>query len=225
MSASGAELRRLIDDDAVTDSYPRWLPDGRRVVVTRAVAGKESDLWMIEIDSRTARQLTSHPAYDGASTVSPDGIHVAFPSDRSGQRNIWIMPLAEGDTQVRQFTTDGGRGPAWSPDGRWIVYGCPVAPTLYALCLKAVAGGRAIQVTDGKANDFNPNWAPDGKSIVVSQTSGLAVIDVATICEVSGRQRRCCRLAKYTGAPRVGPGRSRTARISTITGKSTGRCP
>ena len=182
MSASGADPRPL-SDDAVGDSYPRWLPDGRRVLVTRTVTGNvgESDVWMIDIDSRTARQLTSDPAYDGAPTISPDGVHVAFPSDRSGQRDIWIISLAEGEVQARPFTTDGGRGPAWSPDGRWIAYGCPAAPMLYALCLKAVAGGHVIQVTDGKVNDFNPHWAPDGKSIIVSRTSGLAVIDVATI--------------------------------------------
>ena len=186
ISASGADLtdlRPLIDDPVrqKSDGYPRWFRDGRRMLITRDVPGKESDVWMIDLDTRMVRQLTSHPALDGASTISPDGSHIAFPSERSGQRNIWIMPLAEGEAGARQFTMDGGRGPAWSPDGGWIAYGCPIASTHYALCLKAVAGGPVIQVTDGKANDFNPNWAPDGKSIVVSQISGLAVIDVATI--------------------------------------------
>ena len=180
ISASGADPRPLIDD-AVNDYYPRWFADGKRVLINRDVPGNETDVWVINIDSRTARQLTSHPAYDGAGTISPDGTKIAFPSDRNGPRNIWIMPLAEGEAGAWQFTTDGGRGPAWSPDGRWIAYGCPVAPTQYALCLKAVAGGPVRQVTDGKANDFNPSWTPDGKSIVVSQITGLAVIDVATI--------------------------------------------
>jgi TolB protein len=181
MSASGTEIRPVITDSGVDDYYPQWFPDGRRMVILRDVPGKDSDVWMVDLDLPTAAQLTSHPAFDGKSTVSPDGRHIAFPSDRSGQRNIWIMPLAKGEAGVRQFTTNGGRGPAWSPDGRWIGYGCPVAPERYALCLKAVAGGPVIQVTDGKANDFNPEWAPDGKVIVVSQISGLAVIDVTTI--------------------------------------------
>lgn len=180
MSSSGTDLRPVLDDP-VNDGYARWFPDGRRMVITRTLPAQQSDLWIIDLDRRSARQLTSHPAMDGASTVSPDGRQIAFPSERGGPRNIWIMPVAGGEADARQFTTDGGRGPAWSPDGRWIAYGCPVTPELYALCVKPVAGGPVIQFTDGKANDFNPNWAPDGKSIVASRLSGLAVIDVATI--------------------------------------------
>lgn len=180
MSSSGTDLKPALDDP-VDDGYARWFPDGRRMVITRTPPGKQSDLWIIDLDKRSARQLTSHPANDGASTISPDGREIAFPSERAGQRNLWIMPVAGGEADARQFTTDGGRGPAWSPDGRWIAYGCPVAPMLYALCVKPVAAGPVVQLTDGKANDFNPNWAPDGKSIVASRLSGLAVIDVATI--------------------------------------------
>lgn len=180
MSAAAEDLKPLLDD-AVNDYYPRWFADGKRVLIERDVPGKEGDVWVIDVALRTARQLTSHPALDGAGTISPDETRIAFPSERSGLRNIWIMPLDEGEAGAWQFTTEGGRGPAWSPDGRWIAYGCPVAPTQHALCLKAVAGGPIRQATDGKANDFNPSWTPDGKSIVVSRIAGLTVIDVTTI--------------------------------------------
>lgn len=179
--APAAGLKQ-ITNNALRDGYPRWFPDGRRLAFTRVVPGKTGgDIWMIDLDSGTERQLTSDPADEGASTISPDGRHLSFSSDRSGQTDLWILPLAEGEVAMRQFTTDGGRGPAWSPNGQWIAYGCPVVPTRYALCLRAVGGGPVIQVTDGTANDFNPSWSPDGKSIVVSQNSGLAVVDVTSV--------------------------------------------
>ena len=58
MSASGAELRPLIDD-AVNDYYPRWFADGKRVLINRDVPGKDTDVWVIDVESRTARQLHS----------------------------------------------------------------------------------------------------------------------------------------------------------------------
>jgi TolB protein len=177
MSTDGESLTQ-VTDNTIRDGYPRWFPGGRRIAFTRVVPGKNGDIWMIDLDSRVEQQLTSDPADEGASAISPDGRYLSFSSDRSGQTDLWILPVAEGEKAMRQMTTDGGRGPAWSPDGQWIAYGCPVAPARYALCLKAVGGGPVIQVTDGTADDFNPSWSRDGKSIVVAQSSGLAVINV-----------------------------------------------
>lgn len=181
MSTSGEDLTQ-VTDNPVRDGYPRWFPKGRRLAFTRYVPEKTvADIWMIALDTRTEQQLTSDPADEGASTISPDGRYLSFSSDRTGHTDLWILPMAEGERAMRQFTTDGGRGPAWSPNGKWIAYGCPVAPEGYALCMKDVARGPVIQVTDGAGNDFNPSWSSDGESIVVAQTNGLAVIDVASV--------------------------------------------
>jgi TolB protein len=181
MPSSGGDPKPVLEETSAVDSYAQWLPGGHRLVFNRDVPGMQTDVWFIDLDSRQTRQLTSHLGFDGKATVSPDGSEVAFPSERSGQRDIWIMPLAAGEAAARQFTTGGGRGPAWSPDGRWMAYGCPVGPERYALCLKALTGGGVTQVTDGTANDFNPEWAPDSKALVVSRTTGIAVIDVSRI--------------------------------------------
>jgi Tol biopolymer transport system component len=147
MPASGGAPRQLTGRSHTEDDYyPQWFPDGRQLAVLRDVPGTESDVWVVGLDG-TARRLTAHPAFDGKSTISLDGRWIAFPSERSGARNLWIMPVAEGESEARQVTFDGGRGPAWSRDGRWIAYGCPVLPKGYALCLKRVEGGPVIQVT------------------------------------------------------------------------------
>jgi Tol biopolymer transport system component len=97
----------------------------------------------------------------------------------------------DGEKSARQFTVKGGRGPAWSPDGNWIAFGSN-RPSVdyygrsYALFLKSVRGGPVIKVTDGKTNDFNAEWSPDGKSVVVGAESKpdqgfIAIVDVRAI--------------------------------------------
>lgn len=192
------EIRPLTDETRFNDFYPQWSPDGRWLAITREVIGEGYDsTWIVGLDG-TERRLTASTD-DGKSTVSPDGKHIAFgasPRSSRGVRdrirsNIWILSTEDGEKSARQFTFGGGRGPTWSRDGRWIAFTSNRPSVDYygrghALFLKSVHGGPAIRVTDGNANDFNPEWSPDGMSIVVAAEltpgrSSIAVVDVRAI--------------------------------------------
>lgn len=187
MPSAGGSPREVIHDPVADDYYPQWFPDGRRLAVLRDVPGHHSDVWIITLDGE-AQRVTTHPAFDGKPTISPDGTQIAFPSDRSGTRNIWIARAGAPDEAARQLTFDGGRGPAWSPNGGWIAYGCPTSRARYALCLTPVGRRGVVQVTDGNANDFNPEWGPDGTWIAVGRESAdgrgvIAIVDVAAVVQ------------------------------------------
>ena len=192
------EMRPLTDETRFNDFYPQWSPDGKWLAITREVIGEGYDsIWIVGLDG-TERRITSNTD-DGKSTVSPDGKYIAFgasPRSSRGVRdrirsNIRILSTKDGEKSARQFTLGGGRGPTWSRDGRWIAF-TSNRPSVdyygqgYALFLKSVYGGLVIQVTDGNANDFNPEWSPDGKSIVVAAVltpgrSSIAVVNVLAI--------------------------------------------
>jgi dipeptidyl aminopeptidase/acylaminoacyl peptidase len=54
-------------------------------------------------------------------SLSADGTQVAYSSDESGQFNLWVQPLAEGEPRQLTFFTDQAvRDVAWSPDGQQI---------------------------------------------------------------------------------------------------------
>ena len=67
-------------------------------------------------------QLTTDPTPDWQARWSPDGQDIAFYSYRSGNRDIWVMPVEGGP--AKQLTTHESResSPAWSPDGSRIVF-------------------------------------------------------------------------------------------------------
>jgi TolB protein len=66
--------------------------------------------------------LTTHTGHDDHARISPDGSLIAFTSERSGNRQIWIMPRRGGaPTQLTSDSSSNG-WPAWSPDGKKIVF-------------------------------------------------------------------------------------------------------
>jgi Tol biopolymer transport system component len=99
---------------------------------------------------------------------SPDGRRLAFESDRSGKRTIWVAnrdgsqatPLIAGDA----FTTGS---PAWSPDGKWIAFDTrrDGNPEVYVV---SSDGGPVRRITNHPSMDAVPSWSHDGKWIYFS---------------------------------------------------------
>jgi len=102
----------------VTDPDVAVSPDGSWLVFTAL-----GHLFRVPAAGGAAKQLTSGPSYDAAPAISPDGIKVAFISDRkvSSQGNLFVLDLASG--QIRQITDEFWVDrPVWSPDGKSLAF-------------------------------------------------------------------------------------------------------
>ncbi len=86
-------------------------------------------VWVVGADGGVARQLTDGRWEDGEPVWSPDGLEIAFTSDRSAGRDqrfgghaLHVVDVARGT--VRRLTREDrfASRPAWSPDGRTIAY-------------------------------------------------------------------------------------------------------
>lgn len=95
---------------------------------------------------------------------------VAFVSDRSGNKEVWMMDY-DGSNQ-RQITREGALTltPDWSPDGERLVYTSyrrkradrGESPELYIIHRQ---GGGRIRIDTGVNLNTSPAFAPDGKRI------------------------------------------------------------
>lgn len=119
MGADGSNPIRLLDQPAVA-MRPSYFRDGRRLAFTSDADG-DPEIYLVSVDGTGLIQLTDNSAADGEPDVSPDGSRIVFASDRDGTPSVYVM-AADG-TDVQKLTT-GPRGftPAWSPDGRTVVY-------------------------------------------------------------------------------------------------------
>ncbi|MEO8294781.1 MAG: CehA/McbA family metallohydrolase [Gemmatimonadota bacterium] len=75
--------------------------------------------------------------------------------------------------------TSGPGAATWSPDGKTIVYS--MQGTLWR---QQIGSDRTVQVTDGEAYDYQPDWSPDGRYVVyvsyLHDALELWLLEVAT---------------------------------------------
>jgi len=161
---------------------------------------RRTHLYIFDVAAKTMKQASSGDYDDNDPAWSPDGKLLAFSSNRSKPDpdatyavNIWVVAADNSDKGANptQVTTGlGGDGhPAWSPDGKWIVFSTQLDPKLFEYGTKHIAlapatGGQAKVLTTAlDRNSVNPRFAPDGKSILFivddDGTQNLAAVNIS----------------------------------------------
>jgi Tol biopolymer transport system component len=121
-------------------------------------------------DGTSQTRLTIDPsADDWGGAVSPDGKRVAY-RRADPDTNVSDLYVADIDGSHAARITHSGRHdsqPAWSPNGREIVFVSSPASTSgdYSLDVVAADGGSVRVLTSGIATLDGPSWSPDGKTI------------------------------------------------------------
>jgi dipeptidyl aminopeptidase/acylaminoacyl peptidase len=112
---------------------PRVSPDGRSVAFTVRVTDMEANkgrtsVWLVDLTSKAARQLTAGEPNSSRPRWSPDGKSLYFLSARGGSQQIWRLPL-EGGEAVR-VTSQPLDVDAFElfPDGRSLLVAMAVLP-------------------------------------------------------------------------------------------------
>jgi dipeptidyl aminopeptidase/acylaminoacyl peptidase len=161
---------------------------------------RRTHLYVFDVAAKTMKQASSGDYDDNDPAWSPDGKLLAFSSNRSKPDpdatyavNIWVVTADNSDrgASPTQVTTGlGGDGhPAWSPDGKWIVFSTQLDPKLFEYGTKHIAlapatGGQAKVLTTAlDRNSVNPRFAPDGKSVLFivddDGTQNLAAVNIS----------------------------------------------
>ena len=97
--------------------------------------------------------------------VSPDGQWLAVSSDRSGNKDLWVLPAAGGEPL--QLTTDPWPewAPQWSPDGSEIAF-YAYRDGSRSIWIMPASGGPARRLEAvGVGDSFVPAWSPDGRHL------------------------------------------------------------
>ena len=142
-------------------------------------------MFIMNADGTNQQQLTDNNQGDqnGDPSWSPDGQHLAFDSDRSGDVEIYVMDLQSRKvTQLTGIEKDtGSYTPDWSPDGKQIVFGKFIRrggglSDKNIWIMSANGQNQRPFLPDPKEahNVFRagPRWFPDGERILFHESRG-----------------------------------------------------
>ena len=198
MNADGSGIVRLTDDSNL-GAYPSWSPDGRRIAFVAPgedpypSADRHEDrivwnIYVMNADGSVPMRLTDASAKDTEPSWSPEGKHVAFASERSGNWEIYVVKVDEtslarltgesesdehsyrlpvglvGTGLTRLTNGPGGWSPSWSPIGGRIAF-VSARDGNWEIYVMNSDGTSQTRLTDNPAKELHARWSPDGRTI------------------------------------------------------------
>jgi serine/threonine-protein kinase len=164
---------RLTSDPA-SDIIPLWTPDGRRLVFSSNRTGAGALYWMAADGSGVEEELTKAATNQGATSWLPDGTTLTF-YDVGGTYDIFTVKPGETPLRLTQ-TPFQERGPAFSPDGRWLAYSSNEtgASEIYVMPYPGPGGRIAISQGGGRS----PRWSSNGRELFYRNGRQMMVVAV-----------------------------------------------
>lgn len=147
-------------------------PDGMFALYTEKAA-EYDHIFMQDLKTKTATDLTPYEAYHGRPHWSPDSQSVLLLSDRSGSTELYLYKLE--NQSLTQLTDGEGRVKyvSWAPDGQQVAFTREVleAPKkdhdIFILNLESKA---ITQLTDTPFGEQEISWSPIGDKIAYHGT-------------------------------------------------------
>jgi eukaryotic-like serine/threonine-protein kinase len=176
--ASGAVVR--VSHDA-SDGSPAFSPDGQSIAFSSS-RDNSAGIFVMDRHGKSARRLTN-----GGSDPSwtPNGREVVYsaesgrdPDNRQAPSELWAVNVESG--QRRRIAEADAVQPRVSSDGRFVAFwGLPVdaagkefSGANRDIWVQVLSGGSRVTIAPSESTDWNPAWAPDGRTLYFSSDRG-----------------------------------------------------
>lgn len=154
----------LVHEDIYGNADSAVSPDGLWMAFSSRRTGN-ADLWIADVKTGKARQLTKHAANDYEPRWHPDGKKILFTTERARNQDVYEIDIETGAERALIATKENEDYPSYSQDGKRIVFtgGPGFEREVYT---KDLDSGKVLQITRGHRLTGATSFSPDGKQIV-----------------------------------------------------------
>jgi len=162
------QLTTLLSDKR----YPCWTQDGKHLLFRN----NNNQAFILDPSTKEEQRILPSLGLIGSVVESPDGakvLFVRFRTELMDSSALWMTTIDEKERRV--LTNEAGLqyDPAWSPDGKRIVYISGHGYQTHELFIMDSDGKNKRQLTDNKALELLPVFSSDGRTIAyVSDITG-----------------------------------------------------
>jgi len=160
----------------------QWSRDGRFIVYSAVDLKTRDDIWILPVENGKAGMPFAflHSEFnEDFGQLSPDNSWMAYTSDESGRREVYVRRFPSGDDPKR-ISINGGEEPRWQRDGKEL-YFVGADGKIMAVAMKIGTGSKpALEASASQAlfaapplahynnNAYDYDVTPDGKQFVLA---------------------------------------------------------
>ena len=191
-TTDGSGHDELLLPNRLTNAPTQWSRDGRFIVYQEIDPKTKHDLWVLPAEGATPQQEADRKPIPFLRTeadelfgqLSPDSHWMAFTSDRSGKRGVYVRPFPSGEGEWT-ISLAGGQAPRWSGDGKELFFEAADGKMM-AVSVKAVPGAKSSFEAGAPVPLFDAHMVhlgadvvieydvmADGKRFLINATAGL----------------------------------------------------
>jgi TolB protein len=175
----------VVDPANPTLTRQRWRAVGAQFLLEGTLAGQGNQIVLeVRLWELTSGEIAYSRRLQGAVALAPtiahtlanDLVHlftgrpgpflsrIAFVSDRSGAKELWVMRWDGADAQQITSYRSIALSPAWSPDGQWLAFTSFLRGNPQLFILRPTQGYlKPLSMLPGV--NSSPNFSPDGKLV------------------------------------------------------------
>jgi len=169
----GREIAKAGPSYTADSGNPSMSPDGRVVAVAQVIAGRPSDLWLLDTVRGLFTRFTDDPFINNNAVFSPDGGTLVYQTNPKGALDLYRQPVAGGTSEPLLTSARNKVATDWSRDGRFLLYKSAEPTTGWDVWALAMTEKReAIPVVQSRGDDLDAQFSPDGRFIAYQSDRG-----------------------------------------------------